>query len=271
MSRNSWLETSSPHAEREHAWLRVLIGSLVLLGLLTWRFLGQELIMLLQPLLDLLQQYELERKLVYQPISQVTYMVWFLVGFVGFSLALWLRVLSSPPPSVVRRLLGILADNAGTTYFMLHMGEGGALVVGIYMFVAFGNGYRYGRLYLHISQSLALVGFLLVLTVSDFWNQHLLIGVGIFLAMVVLPFYIGVLAERSKEAKNQADQEKARLASAYDELLAAVLDGQRSMAECIESFNIGNDATARDKVRVANQKLLELISKHAAPEVRKQA
>ena len=88
-------------------------------------------------------------------------MVWFLAGFVTFAIGITLRILSNPQESPLRRILGIVADNAGTTYFMLFMGESGALVVAIYLFVAFGNGFRFGRRYLRISHGIALVGFLL--------------------------------------------------------------------------------------------------------------
>jgi len=48
--------------------------------------------------------------------------------------------------SVVRRLLGMVADNGVTTYCMIQMNEAGAIIIGVYLFVTFGNGFRYGAL-----------------------------------------------------------------------------------------------------------------------------
>ena len=135
------------------------------------------------------------------------------VGFLTFALALTLSILATgdryPKVTVVRRFLGIFADNAVNSYFMLVMGERGALVMFLYLFVTFGNGFRFGRLYLHVSQALALVGFAVVMYFSPFWSLHTWIGSGFIFAMVVLPFYVGTLATRITEAKKRADEANA--------------------------------------------------------------
>src|SRR5258706_7097549 len=135
------------------------------------------------------------------------------LGFLSFALALTVHILATGDKyhrvTICRRFLGIIADNAVNTYFMLVMGEGGAVVVGVYLFVTFGNGFRFGRLYLHVSQALSLIGFSVVLWFSSFWSHHLAVGSGFLVAMVVLPFYVGVLAERITEAKKRADEANA--------------------------------------------------------------
>src|SRR5690348_15436182 len=69
------------------------------------------------------------------------------VAFFIFSVALAIRVLQVPGISVPRRYLAMVADNLVTTYCLMNMGEGGAVVIGVYLFITFGNGFRYGRLY----------------------------------------------------------------------------------------------------------------------------
>jgi len=135
------------------------------------------------------------------------------LGFLAFALVLTVHILATgdkhPRVTVARRFLGIIADNAVNTYFMLVVGELGAVVVGVYLFVTFGNGFRFGRLYLHVSQALSLIGFTVVLYFSPFWSHHIPVGVGFLVAMVVLPLYVGKLAERIKEAKKRADEANA--------------------------------------------------------------
>jgi two-component system sensor histidine kinase RpfC len=140
------------------------------------------------------------------PSADLSHMVRLLAGFVTFAIAIAIWILSFPQKSPLRLILGIVADNVAVTYFMLLMGESGALVVGIYLFVAFGNSYRYGRLYLRISHGMALAGFSLVLYFSPFWSQHVLIGVGMLITLLFIPLYVGVLAERLKEEWLRADQ-----------------------------------------------------------------
>src|SRR5450432_234994 len=134
-------------------------------------------------------------------------------GFFSFALALTIHILATGDVNtrvtIARRFLGIVADNAVNTYFMLVVGERGALVICVYLFVTFGNGFRFGRLYLHVSQVLSLVGFGVVMELSPFWSLHRWVGYGFVVAMVVLPLYVSKLAERIKEAKTRADEANA--------------------------------------------------------------
>src|SRR6478672_8083522 len=130
-------------------------------------------------------------------VSQSEQIVLFVsVLFFAFGLVLMMRVLLTARPSVGRRYLGMVADNAVTSFCLMQMGEGGAVVIGVYLFITFGNGFRYGRRYLHACQALGVVGFALVLSRSEFWSHHIAIGIGFLIGLVILPFYVGVLAER---------------------------------------------------------------------------
>jgi two-component system sensor histidine kinase RpfC len=162
------------------------------------------------------------------------------LGFLGFSVTITAHILAkgdaNPRVTFARRLVGIVADNVVNTYFMLVMGEQGAVVVGIYLFVTFGNGFRYGRMYLHVSQALSLLGFGLVLFLSDFWSHHLAVGFGVLVAMIVLPFYVGVLAERITEAKRRADEAnaaKGRFLANVSHEMRTPLNGVIAMADLL--------------------------------------
>ena len=156
-------------------------------------------------------------------------------------LALHILVVGSNTRIKVRRIVGIVADNAVNTYFMLVVDEGGAVVLGVYLFVAFGNGFRYGRFYLHLSQALALIGFGLVLVLSDFWSRNASIGIGVLVAMIILPFYVGVLAERITEAKRKADeanQAKSRFLANVSHEMRTPLNGVIAMADLLRETKL---------------------------------
>jgi two-component system sensor histidine kinase RpfC len=127
-------------------------------------------------------------------------------GFLAFGVLLTLRILAAPHVSVPRRFLGMIGDNAVATYFLSQMGEGGAVILFVYLFITFGNGFRFGRFYLHACQLMGLLGFSVVLVVSPFWSQHFWIWLGFFIALIVLPFYVGVLAERISAARVRAEE-----------------------------------------------------------------
>jgi two-component system sensor histidine kinase RpfC len=163
--------------------------------------------------------------------------VWFFV----FGLALMLRVLVTARPSVPRRYLGMVADNAVTTFCLMQMGEGGAVVIGVYLFITFGNGFRYGRRYLHACQALAVVGFSLVLALSDFWSHHVAIGTGFLIGLLILPFYVGVLAERIENAKKRADdanQAKGRFVANVSHEMRTPLNGVIAMADVLRETSL---------------------------------
>lgn len=166
------------------------------------------------------------------------------VGFFLFALALTWRVVWTRRVSVPRRYIAMLADNCVTSYCLMQMGEGGAVVIGVYLFITFGNGFRYGRRYLHICQVMGIVGFSSVLAFSSFWSAHLVIGIGFLIGLLVLPFYVGVLAQRITEAKQRADeasQAKGRFVANVSHEMRTPLNGVIAMADVLRETDL-NDA-----------------------------
>ena len=165
------------------------------------------------------------------------------VGFFLFSVILSVRILARGKISVARRYLGMIADNAVTTYCLMNMGEGGAVVIGVYLFISFGNGFRYGRQYLHTCQAMGVVGFSCVLIFSEFWSQHIAIGLGFLIGLVVLPFYVGVLAERLEKAKLRADeanQAKGRFVANVSHEMRTPLNGVIAMADVLRETSLSD-------------------------------
>ena len=62
------------------------------------------------------------------------------VIYLLLSIAIQARVLITGGVSDIRRYAGMVLDNAGITYFMATMGEDGAVMFGLYLFITFGNG-----------------------------------------------------------------------------------------------------------------------------------
>src|SRR5207237_8082956 len=120
-------------------------------------------------------------------------------------------------------------------------GEGGAVVIGVYLFITFGNGFRYGRRYLHACQCLGVLGFSAVLLFSDFWSHHLGIGLGFLIGFLELPFYVGVLAERIEKAKRKADEAnkaKGRFVANVSHEMRTPLNGVIAMADVLRETSL---------------------------------
>lgn len=203
--------------ELEQSLLRVVIGGLVLLYLLI----------------------HVRRNAAMS--SDEAQVLWVAVGFFVFSIALTAQILALQNVSIARRFLGMVADNAVTSYCLIQTGEPGAVIIGVYLFITFGNGFRYGRRYLHACQIMSLAGFSLVVLLSDFWRAEMSLSVGMAISMLVLPFYVGVLAQRITEAKQRADeanQAKGRFVANVSHEMRTPLNGVIAMADVLRETKL---------------------------------
>ncbi len=208
---------SAPRPEFEQAMLRLVV-SLLIVTYMGWY---------------------LSREHVAAPNESTV--VWFGFFFFATAAMIAIRIVAHPQTSIGRRIVGMLVDNAATTYSMILMGEGGALIIGVYLFVALGNGFRFGRAYLHASQALACMGFGVVLAVSPFWSQHTAIGLGFLITLGVVPLYAGVLAERINEARKRADEAnlaKGRFLANVSHEMRTPLNGVIAMADLLQETKL---------------------------------
>lgn len=129
-----------------------------------------------------------------------------LTGFFAVAVGIFLAICLWPNKNVPRRLIGMLADNGGATWYMCLAGEYGFSMIGVFLFVTFGNGFRYGRRYLFGSQALSLLGYGAVLAFVPYWEAHRSAGIGLLIALIALPLYISTLLKRIQEARSKAEE-----------------------------------------------------------------
>ncbi len=122
------------------------------------------------------------------------------------AIALFVGICAWPAPSIVRRATGMLADAGAATFVMFLTGETGVLMICVYLFITFGNGFRYGRAYLFRCQALCLAGFLAVLLYAPYWQIHRGAGWCLMVALVVLPLYVSTLLKRIEQARARAEE-----------------------------------------------------------------
>lgn len=123
---------------------------------------------------------------------------------VSFGLVGWIIV--HPVKSVTRRGVGIVTDLSLISYVMYSASTLAIPLFVVYLWVTFGNGFRYGVNYLYAAMAVSATGFSVVLTTSEYWLQNPELGAGILIGLIVLPLYVSKLLTRLKQAIERAEK-----------------------------------------------------------------
>ena len=119
---------------------------------------------------------------------------------------MWWQLRRDPERHPSLRYIGIVSDLTTTTIGMTGGDEAGVPLIGIYLWVTIGNGFRFGARYLLVSYWVSLVGFGALLIFVPFWQTHRAIGLGFMAVLAVIPLYMLVLLSRLNAQKDAAEQ-----------------------------------------------------------------
>lgn len=127
-------------------------------------------------------------------------------SFFGISLAFFAHMLYQPGTSVARRVIAIISD-LGFLSWGIHAGdEALSLLYPIYLWVIFGNGFRFGLPYLFGSMLVAVAGFSAVVATTEYWASHHKLAYGLLAGLVILPLYAATLIKKLQRAKQEAEE-----------------------------------------------------------------
>jgi two-component system sensor histidine kinase RpfC len=185
--------------------------------------------------------------------------------YISLALAVLAHILYSPGISQPRRLFALLLD-CGFLSWQLHLGgERVALFFPIYLWVIFGNAFRFGIPSLAIAVPVATVSFGLVVATTPFWFRQPHLSTGLLIGLVILPAYSGTLIRKLSQATRIAEEaSKAKslfLASVSHELrtpLTAII-GMNGLLRTSELD--GEQREMVETVDVASRSLQSLINK----------
>jgi two-component system, sensor histidine kinase RpfC len=188
-----WYKNASSHCdplELEQAVIRMIIG-LVILGLVLANYINESLSH---------QEF-------------ITFKIVFV--FELLSLLLITAIIKNKGNPVHRRLAGAWLDMGTATIFMSLTADIGVMLMVVYFWTIFGNGFRYGKKYLYHAQVLGIIGFIIATNLSPYWETHRTIGYSLTVMLVVLPLYVAKLITRLHEAvhKEEIERKKAIQAS----------------------------------------------------------
>lgn len=181
-----------------------------------------------------------------------------------FATGIFLSIVIRPAPSPARRVLGCALDASTATYFMIHSGMAGVPLFLVYLWITFGNGFRYGSRYLLISLGFSMTGFATVLILGEYWHQHWAVGSSLLVGMLVLSLYVNALVSRLSVALVRAEAAniaKRQFVSTISHEMRTPLNAILGMAQLMHDTKLSSEQNEMlDTVDAASRSMLDLVN-----------
>ncbi len=113
--------------------------------------------------------------------------------------------IAAPGKVLARRSSAMAIDFAATCYELHVGGPDTAWLYPIYLWIIFGNGFRFGEKFLIIATSISAGSFALTVFITPFWRSQAQLSVGLFVGMIVVPLYSITLIRKLSEARRRAE------------------------------------------------------------------
>lgn len=175
-----------------------------------------------------------------------------------------LHIVVSPAQSTPRRCAMAMVDLLTLSY-MLAVGGGPASVLfPIYLWVTFGNGFRYGVSFLVFSAGISAFGFGGAVLTSSYWSGNSFVASGLLISLIVLPAYVSTLIKKLNRARAQAEeasQAKSRFLATMSHELRTPLTAVISTGGLLETTSLDADQRSMvGTVQTSAKALLSLIN-----------
>jgi two-component system, sensor histidine kinase RpfC len=129
-----------------------------------------------------------------------------MIIFIVLALTILGHIVIFPKAYRPRRILSLLLD-CGFLSWQLHLGgQAAALFYPVYLWVIFGNGFRFGLAYLAAAVPIATLSFALVVATTSYWQNQLNLSAGLLVGLIILPAYAGSLIRKLSLAMRNAEE-----------------------------------------------------------------
>ena len=122
------------------------------------------------------------------------------------ALGIFLHIRLVPGPSTPRRVFALLVDTGFLSGFLHVGGAHAAPFFPVYLWVALGNGFRFGAPWLLAGMVAFVLGFGAVVLTSSYWRGLPELATGLLVGPVILALYAATLIRKLSQARLAAEQ-----------------------------------------------------------------
>jgi two-component system, sensor histidine kinase RpfC len=125
--------------------------------------------------------------------------------FAFISAGIVVHILVRPHQSTIRRIIAIVCDLTTLSFQLRYVGETSSVLFLLYLWITFGNGFRFGVRFLYIAMAVSAVCFSAVIYTTPRWHDDIYLSATLLLSLIVLPLYASTLIRKLSNAKAQAE------------------------------------------------------------------